>query len=57
MATIQILNKETLSDKKYLLQSISFEKPDEDGVFSNMAREVYFRPDAVAVLLIDEKRK
>jgi GDP-mannose pyrophosphatase NudK len=57
MATIQILNKETLSDKKYPLKYITFEKPDADGVFQNQAKEVYFRPDAVGVLLVDEKRK
>lgn len=57
MATIQILNKETLSEKKYLLQYINFEKPDEDGIFHNLAREVYFRPDAVAVLLVDEQQE
>ncbi|MDB5140224.1 MAG: GDP-mannose pyrophosphatase NudK [Mucilaginibacter sp.] len=57
MATIQILNKETLSDKKYPLKYISFEKPDADGTFHNQQKEVYFRPDAVAVLLVDEKQK
>jgi len=57
MATIQILNKETLSNKKYPLKYISFEKPDAEGEFHNQEKEVYFRPDAVAVLLVDEKHK
>ena len=57
MASIQILNKETLSDKQYLLQYISYEKPGADGVFHNQEREVYFRPDAVSVLLVDEIQK
>jgi GDP-mannose pyrophosphatase NudK len=57
MSTIQILNKETLSDKKYPLQYISFEKPDETGEFHNQEKEVYFRPDAVAVLLADKEHK
>jgi GDP-mannose pyrophosphatase NudK len=57
MATIQILNKETLSDKKYPLKYISFEKPDAEGEFHNQTREVYFRPDAVAVLLVDNRRE
>ncbi|HEY8781653.1 MAG TPA: NUDIX hydrolase [Mucilaginibacter sp.] len=57
MATIQILNKQTLSDKKYPLKYISFEKPDAEGEFHNLEKEVYFRPDAVAVLLVDEKQK
>lgn len=57
MSNIQILYKETLSERKYPLQYIAFEKPDQAGVFHNVAREVYFRPDAVAVLLIDEERE
>jgi GDP-mannose pyrophosphatase NudK len=57
MATIQILNRETLSHKKYPLQNIRFERPDADGKFHTLEKEVYFRPDAVAVLLVDDKHK
>ncbi|MDB5131085.1 MAG: GDP-mannose pyrophosphatase [Mucilaginibacter sp.] len=57
MATIQILNKETLSDKKYPLKYIRYEKPDSDGKFHNLEKEVYFRPDAVTALLVDDERK
>jgi len=57
MSTIQILKKETLSDKKYPLKYIWYEKPDRDGVFHNRENEVYFRPDAVALLLVNDKRK
>jgi len=57
MSNIQILSKETLSNKKYPLRYITFEKPDADGVFHTIAKEVYFRPDAVAVLLADDERK
>lgn len=57
MATIQILDKQTLSDKKYPLKYITFEKPDAEGEFQSLEKEVYFRPDAVAVLLVDEKQK
>ncbi len=57
MSTIQILNKETLSERKYPLQYITFEKPDELGEFHNLAKEVYFRPDAAVVLLVDERQK
>jgi nudix-type nucleoside diphosphatase (YffH/AdpP family) len=57
MSTIQILKKETLSDKKYPLKYISFEKPDADGEFHNLEKEVYFRPDAVAVLLVDDEQQ
>ena len=54
MSTIQILNKETLSNRKHPLRYITFEKPDAEGVFHTQAKEVYFRPDAVVVLLVDE---
>jgi len=57
MATIQILNKETLSNKKHLLEYITFEKPDSAGKFQNLEKEVYFRPDVVVVLLVDDSRK
>jgi GDP-mannose pyrophosphatase NudK len=57
MSTIQILSKQTLSQKKYLLQNISFEKPDSDGEFHTVQKEVYFRPDTVAVLLVDRENQ
>ena len=57
VATIQILKKQTLSEKKYPLKYISFEKPDAEGEFHNLEKEVYFRPDAVAVLPVDIKHK
>jgi len=57
MSTIQILDKQTLSEKKYRLQLISFEKPDNEGVFQTLQKEVYYRPDTVAVLLVDKKNK
>ena len=57
MATIQIIDKETLSDRKYLLENIKFEKPNLEGKLHDKENEVYFRPDAVSVLLVDEKRK
>src|SRR3569833_820636 len=57
MSNIQILDKKTLSDKKYPLKYVTFEKPDADGVFHTLEKEVYIRPDAVAVLLVDDERK
>jgi nudix-type nucleoside diphosphatase (YffH/AdpP family) len=57
MSTIQILDKQTLSEKKYPLKYISFEKPDAEGEFHNLEKEVYFRPDTVAILLVDEKHQ
>lgn len=57
MSTIQIIDKETLSERKYPLKYYRFEQPDETGKFFNHEREVYLRPDAVAVLLIDKVKK
>jgi GDP-mannose pyrophosphatase NudK len=57
MATIQILKRETLSNKKYPLQNVLFEKPGANGEFHTIEKEVYFRPNAVAVLLVDADKK
>lgn len=57
MSTIQILDRKTLSDKKYPLQNIKYEQPDHEGKMHDREKEVYFRPDAVAVLLVDVKAK
>lgn len=57
MASIQILNRTTISDKKYRLENILFEKPNLQGEMHHQENEVYFRPDAVAVLLVDEKKE
>jgi GDP-mannose pyrophosphatase NudK len=56
MADIQILDKETLSNKKYKLENISFQKPDAAGKLRDTENEVYFRPDTAAVLLVDRRR-
>lgn len=53
MASIQILNKEKLSDKKYLLEEVIYQKPDLEGKLHEQTNEIYYRPDAVAVLLVD----
>ena len=57
MSTIQIIDKETISNKEYPLKFITFQKPDLDGNLHKQENEIYFRPDAVSVLLVDEKRK
>lgn len=57
MATIQILDRDTLSEKKYPLQFVRFQKPDRQGKLHEQENEVYFRPDAATVLLVDEKAK
>lgn len=51
MASINILNSETLSDKKYLLQTITFEITDSKGQLQKQKREVYVRPHGAAILL------
>lgn len=53
MAEIQILSKEILSDRTYKLENNQFQKPDADGKLRDDENEVYCRPDAVAVLLVD----
>ena len=57
MATVQIIDRDTLSEKKYPLQFIRFQKPDREGTLHEQENEVYFRPDAATVLLVDEKAK
>ncbi|WP_143014241.1 NUDIX domain-containing protein [Mucilaginibacter pineti] len=55
MATINIINRETVPGTKYPLQTITFQKPDLHGQMHDQKNEIYFRPDAVAVLLVDIK--
>jgi GDP-mannose pyrophosphatase NudK len=57
MSTIQILDREVLSDNKYRLENIKFAKPALNGEMHDLKNEVYFRPDAVTVLLADEQQK
>lgn len=56
MVGIKIINKETLSDKKYRLDLIEFEKT-QNGTTEKQQREIYFRPPAAAILLFDPERK
>ena len=55
MATINILERKTMPGTKYPLQQIKFQKPDLEDNMHNQTNEVYFRPDAVTVLLADSK--
>jgi GDP-mannose pyrophosphatase NudK len=57
MKNIEILNQELLSDRKYPLKDITYNKPDLHGNLHQQKSEVYFRPDAVAVLLVDLDKK
>ncbi|MES2457928.1 MAG: NUDIX domain-containing protein [Bacteroidota bacterium] len=53
MNKIKIIKQQLLSDKTFPLKYISYEKPDLEGSMHGQENEVYFRPDAVAVLLAD----
>lgn len=53
MAGITITKEEILSDKKYPLKKYSFQRTDSKGELLEKNNEVYFRPDAVTVLLAD----
>ena len=57
MTSIKILNTETLSDNKYLLQNITFEIRDRDGHIQSQKREVYIRPQGAALLLYNPSEK
>lgn len=57
MATINIIQREKITGTQYPLQRITFQKPDLQGKMHEQVNEVYFRPDAVAVVLVDPKRK
>lgn len=57
MATINILERDTIPGTKYPLQTIRFQKPDLEGQLHEQTNEVYFRPDAVAVLAADRKNQ
>ncbi|RFZ84889.1 NUDIX hydrolase [Mucilaginibacter terrenus] len=57
MSTIQILERTLLSDQKYRLERVLFEKPSLKGEMHHQENEVYFRPDAVTVLLVDEEEQ
>jgi hypothetical protein len=57
LATINIIQRKTIAGTQYPLQRITFQKPDLKGAMHEQVNEVYFRPDAVAVLLIDPAAK
>jgi len=57
MPDIKIINRETLSQRKFPLEYITYLKPDEEGNMGEHQAEIYYRPDAAAVLLYDLGRK
>lgn len=54
MAEIKIIREETLSDKKYPLKYYTFQRTNSKGELLEKKNEIYFRPDAVTVLLVDK---
>lgn len=56
MPDIKILERQTLANKRSLLEQIRFEKT-ESGVTSTQERELFHRPQAASILLYDEDRK
>jgi len=57
MNDVTIFSEHTLSDKKYPLKEISFQKPGHGGRPVKQLHEIYYRPDAVAVLMVDYTEK
>lgn len=57
MAFIKILERETLSNKKYRLENIRFNITDKKGREQEQAREIYFRPDGSVLLLYNLKNQ
>ncbi len=57
MSAILIKKRTVLSDDKYLLERIDFEKQNRHDEPETQGREVYFRPDAVSVLLADHRQR
>jgi GDP-mannose pyrophosphatase NudK len=57
MNKIKILKEEVLSDKKFVLKNFTYEKPSLNGKMHEQKNEVYFRPDAVSVLLVDRDKE
>jgi GDP-mannose pyrophosphatase NudK len=57
MPDIKIINRETLSQRKFQLEYITYLKPDAEGNMGEHQAEIYYRPDAAAVLLYDSGRK
>lgn len=53
MKNIDIIERHLLSNDTYALEKITFSKPGLNGSVHNQQNEIYFRPDAVAILLVD----
>ena len=56
MQEVEIVQKDILADRAYRLEWIKFRKA-QNGKTETQEREVYFRPEGAAILLVDEVRK
>ena len=56
MQEVEIIQRDILSDRAYRLELIKLNK-SKKGKTETLEREVYFRPDGAAILLIDPDRK
>jgi len=57
MSSILIKKRTVLSDDTHLLERIDFEKRNRHDEPEMQHREIYFRPDAVSVLLADHRQR
>lgn len=56
MQEVEIIQRDILADRKYRLELIKLNKT-KNGETETQEREVYFRPEGAAILLIDPDRK
>ncbi len=56
MSAINIRKRTMLSSDRYPLERITFDKQNRHGETEEQHREVYFRPDAISVLLVDKQQ-
>lgn len=57
MAFIEILERTTLSNKKYLLENIKFRLTNSKGEQQEQQREIYTRPDGAVLLLYNPTKR
>ena len=57
MSKISIIQTQQLSNKRFQLNTYTYIKPNASGEMQEHNAEVYFRPDAVALLLYDENER
>lgn len=57
MAQVRIKNERILSDDKYRLKEVEFEKQKKDGLWETQKRQVFDHGNAVTVLLYNQEKK